>query len=273
MIKRELAGIQIGDTEPVRIMGILNLGSESFYKGSVINTVDSAVSRAIQMVSEGADFLDLGAMSTAPGVKNISESEELSRLKPILRAVLDAVDVPISVDTFRSHIADESLKMGAQIINDVSGFVKDENIIEILQDHNAPSIIMATNDQIGDPLTVQDTKRALKKSIQLAESKGYDSTKIIIDPAIGRWVPKKNYKYNIELIKNLKKFSQLNHPILVGISRKSFIHEILNRPDPEDRLGGTLSATTVAVINGAHIVRTHDVKITSEVVKIAELLR
>jgi dihydropteroate synthase len=254
-------------------MGVLNLGPESFYKGSVVNTEKLAGKRAVQMVEEGAEFLDLGAVSTAPGVGEISETDELSRLLPILKTVLDVVDVPISIDTFRSEVADKALNMGAHIINDVSGFLLDKNMVGILHDHDVPSIIMATKAKIGDPLTMPDIVKALNNSIKLSEEQNYDSKKIIIDPAIGRWVPEKTYQFNLDIIKQLKDLMSLNRPILVGISRKSFVHEILNRPDPKDRLAGTLSATAVSVINGAHIVRTHDVAVTSDVVRIAELLR
>jgi dihydropteroate synthase len=272
-INRKISGVWLGDSHPVRLMGVLNLGPESFYKGSVVSSEDQAVAKATQMVSEGAEFLDLGAMSTAPGVKDINEEEELSRLIPILKSVLTSVDVPVSVDTFRSDVADKALSLGAAIINDVSGFKFDDRMVKVLAEYDAPSVIMATDEKIGDPLTIKDTIRSLKQSIELAEKHGYDSNNMIIDPAIGRWVPEKTYEYNLNIIKNLNTLSILDKPILIGISRKSFIHEILNRPDPADRLAGTLSSTAIAIYNGAHIVRTHDVAETSDVVHLAKLLR
>jgi len=272
-INSNIAGIWVGDFHPVRIMGVLNLGPESFYKGSVVNTVQDAVAKAVQMVEEGAEFLDLGAVSTAPGVGEISLDDERARLIPVLKAVLDAVDVPISVDTYRSEIALETLKLGAKIINDVSGFTKDAKMVEILAEYDAPSVIMATQKKIGDPLTMPEIINSLKKSINHAMKHNYDSKNIVVDPAIGRWVPEKTYQYNLDIIKQLTMLEELKRPILVGISRKSFIHEILDRPDPNDRLAGTLSTTAIAVYNGAHIVRTHDVALTSDVVRIAKLLR
>jgi dihydropteroate synthase len=254
-------------------MGVLNLGPDSFYKGSVVSNVASAVERAKQMVAEGAEFLDLGAMSTAPGVKSISADEEQAKLLPILKAVLDSVDVPISVDTFRAKVAEQALNTGAKIINDVSGFKYDDKMVKVLSDFNAPAVIMATNEKIGDPLSIPDTLDSLKTSLELADKFDYDPENIIIDPAIGRWVPKKTYECNLNILKNLKDLTELNKPILVGISRKSFIHEILDRPDPKDRLAGTLSATAIAIYNGAHIVRTHDVAITQDVVRLAKMIR
>ena len=272
-INRKIEGIWVGDSYPVRIMGVLNLGSESFYKDSVVLTEEQAVNRAKQMVAEGAEMLDLGAMSTAPGVKNISAEEELDRLIPILKEVLNNIKVPISVDTFRSKVAEQALKVGAKIINDVSGFKHEERMIDVLKEYNAPSIIMATNKKIGDARTIPEIINSLSVSIELAKKHGYDVENIIIDPAIGRWVPEKTYQYNIDIIRNLKQLFKLNKPILIGISRKSFIHEILNRPDPNDRLPGTLSSTAIAVYNGAHIVRTHDVAVTLDVVRLAKMLR
>jgi dihydropteroate synthase len=272
-INKQIADVWIGDSHPVRLMGVLNLGPDSFYKGSVVGSEELAVNRAKQMVVEGAEFLDLGAMSTAPNVKSISTNEERDRLIPILKAVLDSVDVPISVDTFRSKIADEALKLGAKIINDVSGFVQDEEMVKVLADYDAPSVIMATKKTIGDPLTMNEIIRSLEVSIEKAEKYNYDTHKIIIDPAIGRWVPDKKFNFNMDIINNINLLTKLEKPILIGISRKSFIHEILDRPKPEDRLPGTLGTTAIAVYNGAHIVRTHDVGVTYDVVKLAKMLR
>jgi dihydropteroate synthase len=273
VVNNEIAGVWFGDSHPVRLMGVLNLGLESFYQGSIVSTQKLAIDRAKQMVTEGAELLDLGAMSTAPCVKKITEEEERSRLLPILKAVLDEVDVPISVDTYRSKIAEDALKLGAKIINDVSGFMMDENMVHVLKDNNAPSILMATKERIGDPLTMLEIINCLKNSMIKAEKVGYDTSNIIIDPAIGRWVPEKTYQYNLDIIRELNQLSELNRIILVGISRKSFIHELLNRPDPNDRLHGTLGATAIAVYNGAHIIRTHDIGVTSDVVRIAQLIR
>ena len=269
----KIAGIWFGDSHPVRIMGVLNLGTESFFKGSIVDNERAAVARAEQMVAEGADLLDLGAMSTAPGAREISIEEETSRLIPILSAIRTAVDVPLSVDTFRSEVAKAALENGADIINDVSAFKKDDRMVEVLIEFDAPAVIMATKTDIGDPMTMSEINDSLRNSIKLAERQGYNTKNIILDPAIGRWVPEKTVQYNLDTIKNLNALSDLERPILVGISRKSFIHEVLDRPDPADRLLGSLSATAIAVYNGAHIVRTHDITSTSDVIKIAEAIR
>ncbi|MCK5561497.1 MAG: dihydropteroate synthase, partial [Thermoplasmata archaeon] len=143
----------------------------------------------------------------------------------------------------------------------------------VLKDHDAPSIIMATDKKPGDPHTIAEITKALLKSITLAERKGYDTDKITIDPGIGLWVPTKVYKYNLDIINNLERFRCIGKPILVGISRKSFIGDVLGKPNPFDRLQGTLAATAIAVYNGAHIVRTHDVSVTAEIVKLSQRVR
>lgn len=273
LIESELAGLEIGDQHPVRLMGVINLSQESFYKGSVAQSSQEAVTRAVKMVEEGAEILDIGAMSTAPKVKHKTYAQERERLIPILKKILDNVDVPISIDTYRSKVADEALDLGAHIINDISGFKKDPKIIDVLKDHDTPSIIMATDKKPGDPHTIDQITDSLLTSIKLADKKGYDTDKIIIDPGIGLWIPTKVYKYNLDIINNLGRFRCIGKPILVGISRKSFIGDVLGRSNPFERLTGTLAATAIAVYNGAHIVRTHDVGETLDIVRLSQRLR
>jgi dihydropteroate synthase len=273
LIESELSGLKIGDMHPVRLMGVINLSQESFYKGSVAKTSREAVKRAVAMVEEGAEILDIGAMSTAPKGKHKTYAQERERVIPILKKVLENVDVPISIDTYRAKVANEALDLGAHIINDISGFKKDPSIIDVLKDHDAPSIIMATDKKPGDPHTVDQITNSLLASINLADKKGYDTDKIIIDPGIGLWVPTKVYKYNLDIVNNLGRFRSIGKPILVGISRKSFIGDVLGRSNPFERLKGTLAATAIAVYNGAHIVRTHDVGETNDIVRLSQRVR
>jgi dihydropteroate synthase len=273
LIESDLAGLKIGDLHSVKLMGVINLSQESFYKGSVAKSSNEAVDRAVKMVEEGAEILDIGAMSTAPKVKHKTYSQERDRLMPILKKILNNVDVPISIDTYRSKVADEALNLGAHIINDISGFKNDPRIIDVVKDHDAPSIIMATNKKPGDPHTVDEIIDTLVSSIDLADKKGYDTRKIVLDPGIGLWVPTKVYKYNLDIVNNLGRFRCLGKPILVGISRKSFIGDVLGRSNPFERLKGTLAATAIAVYNGAHIVRTHDVGETYDIVRLSQRMR
>ncbi|MFQ6051656.1 MAG: dihydropteroate synthase [Candidatus Hydrothermarchaeota archaeon] len=273
IIDAEICGIKLGDFHPVRIMGVINLSPESFYEGSIVRNEEDALNRAINMIENGAEMIDLGAASTAPGRKEISIEKEEERLIPVLKKMVKEIDVPISVDTQSSIIAERALKIGASIINDVSGLKKDEKMLDVILNYKCPLIIMASKKRPGDLLTLSEIKNCLEETINLIESKGVDPNDIIIDPGIGRWIQEKTYEYNLEIIKGLSSLKLLRKPILVAISRKSFIDEILNVGPPEKRLYGSLGATAIAVYEGAHIVRTHDVRETLHSIKIAELLR
>ncbi len=269
MIDDEIVGMKIGDSHPTKIMGVINLSEESFYRGSVASG-DEAAKRASIMIGEGADIIDIGARSTAPGARQISLQEERERLIPALKDVLD-LNVPISVDTQYSKIAEVALDMGAEIINDVSGLKTDPHMADAISDFNAPVILMASKLKPGDCLTFPEIVKSLIDSIALAEGKGI--SKIIIDPGIGRWVKEKTYEYNLDIISGLERLKVLGKPILVAISRKSFIGDILGLPEPCDRLAGTLACTAIAVYKGAHIVRTHDIKETRDLIRTARAVR
>ncbi len=269
MIYDEIVGMKIGDSCPTKIMGVINLSEESFYKGSVA-IGDEVVERASIMVEDGADIIDVGARSTAPGVRQISVQDERERLIPALKGVLE-LGVPISVDTQYSKIAEVALDMGACIINDVSGLKTDPQMADVISDFNVPVILMASKVKPGDCLTFQEIVESLIDSIALAEGRGI--SKIIIDPGIGRWVKEKTYEYNLDIISSLERLKVLGKPILVAISRKSFIGDILGVPEPCDRLAGTLACTAIAVYKGAHIVRTHDIKETRDLIRTARAIR
>lgn len=269
MIYDEIAGIMIGDLCPTKIMGVINLSGESFYKGSVASG-EEVVERASIMIEEGADIIDVGARSTAPGVRQISVQDERERLIPALKGVLE-LGVPISVDTQYSEIAEVALDMGAWIINDVSGLKTDPRMADVISDFNVPVILMASKVKPGDCLTFPEIVESLIDSIALAEGKGI--SKIIIDPGIGRWVKEKTYEYNLDIISGIERLKVLGKPILVAISRKSFIGDILGVQEPCDRLAGTLACTAIAVYKGAHMVRTHDIKETRDLIRTAMAIR
>lgn len=270
LIDAELAGMKVGDLHPTRVMGVINLSEESFYKGSIVSG-NQVAEKASMMVEEGADILDIGARSTAPGVKPISVQEEGGRLLPALKSVLEVVDVPVSVDTQYANIAKKSLSAGAQIINDISGLKNDPDMVMTASDFDALVILMATKKVPGDCLTFSETRTALVESIGMAEDGGI--TDIVIDPGIGRWVPEKTYECDLALLNSFERFRVLGRPVLVAVSRKSFISGVLSMPDPSDRLAGTLACTAIAVCKGAHIVRTHDVKETMDTVKMAKAVQ
>jgi dihydropteroate synthase len=272
-INTKIAGISIGDAHPVRIMGIINLSPESFYGGSVFLEKEEILKKAREMIAQGCDFLDIGGRSTAPGVMPISVETEKERVLPVLKALLAEVSIPISVDTQYAEVAEKALQLGCQIINDVSGLTTDPSLVRILKEYDSSLIIMATEKIPGDRLTIREISVALANSISFAITHGIDSKKIIIDPGIGKWVNTKLYSNNLTIINQLHKLRELKKPILTGISRKSFIGDILQKPNPADRLVGSLAATAIAVYNGAHVIRTHDVEYTYDIVRISEALR
>jgi dihydropteroate synthase len=272
-INTKIAGISIGDAHPVRIMGIINLSPESFYGGSVFVQKQEILKKAREMFTQGCDILDIGGRSTAPGVEPISVKTEKERVLPVLKALLDEITTPISVDTQYAEVAENALQLGCQIINDVSGLKTDPLLVKILKKYDSSLIIMASEKLPGDRLTITEILSALSNSISYAVTNGVDPKKIIVDPGIGRWVNTKLLAYNLNIINRLHELRELEKPILMGISRKSFIGDILQKPNPADRLIGSLAATAIAVYNGAHIIRTHDVEYTCDIVRISAALR
>ncbi len=270
MIDKTIAGLKVGDHQPVRVMGVINLSKESFYSGSVVK-VDSVLDAALKMIDEGADLIDVGARSTWPLAQKISKEEERSRLIPAVRQ-LKEISVPVSVDTMFADLASEALDEGADIINDVSGFTSDERMADTVREHGCPVILMASNKVPGDPVGMEAVMSSLAGIIAQAVEKGIDPDSIIIDPAIGRWTKEKLPLYDYETINTLGRLRMFGKPILAAISRKSFIGETLNKPAGE-RLYGSLAATAIAVRNGAHIIRTHDVAPTVDAVRVAERVR
>ncbi|MFZ2410760.1 MAG: dihydropteroate synthase, partial [Candidatus Methanoperedens sp.] len=270
MIEKTIAGLKVGDAQPVRVMGVINLSSESFYKGSVV-LADSVLDAALKMIDEGAELIDIGARSTWPLALKISKEEERSRLIPAIKMLAD-ITVPISVDTMFADIAGKALDSGARIINDVSGFTADNGMVKVAKEHDCPVILMASNKIPGDPVGMDAVIDSLERIISGAEEYGVNPDNIIIDPAIGRWTPLKLPMYDYETIDNIQRLRIFGKPILAAISRKSFIGETLNK-SADERLYGSLAATAIAVRNGVHIIRTHDVAPTVDAVRVAERIR
>jgi len=270
VIDKTIAGLKVGDNQPVRVMGVINLSKESFYSGSVVRA-DSVLNAAEKMIEEGADLIDIGARSTWPLAQKISKEEERLRLIPAIRQLRD-ISVPVSVDTMFADLASGALDEGADIINDVSGFTSDERMADTVREHSCPVILMASNKIPGDPVGMDAVMSTLAGIISQAEDKGLDPDSIIIDPATGRWTQNKLPIFDYETIDTLGRLRIFGKPILAAISRKSFIGETLDKPAGE-RLYGSLAATAIAVRNGAHIIRTHDVAPTVDAVRVAERIR
>ena len=270
MSKAELGGVKVGDGCPVAIIGVLNLSPESFYSGSVVRGSAQALRRAKRMLDQGADIIDVGAASTAPNVEQISLDKERRRILPIIKILVDKIDAPISVDTQRAIIAEEALEIGAKIINDVSGLKSDPRMAKVVAKSKCSAILMATRNRPGDVRTIVEIKCALKDSLNICRRNKINLQKIVIDPGIGFG---KGGDYDVWILANLRNLRDLGRPICVAVSRKVFIGRILGLKDPADRLAGSLAATAVAVVNGADVVRTHDVEENLRAVRVAEAIR
>jgi len=256
-----------------RVMGVINVSPESFYKGSVRNDERALAKAAVEMVEAGASFIDVGAKSTAPYLETqIPLEEEIRRAVWAIRVVKDVVDVPVSIDTTNARVAKEAVEAGADVINDVTGLKGDPEMARIATDYGTPVVLCAHGKvrNFSDPVhTVMDL---LRESLEIAEEHGIKD--VAIDPAIGflrpEWPPW--YEWDSKVIANLNLLKSFGKPILVGISRKSFIGAITGRENPEERLAGSLSATAIAVLKGANIVRTHDVGETIDAIKVAHFI-
>ncbi len=266
---------QLAGVGSVAVMGIINLSPDSFYAGNRCATVEEAVRRAENMVEEGAHVLDVGAESTRPGSQAIGEETELKRLVPVISALAKRVPVPISVDTSKPAVADRVLQEGARIINNVAGPNHPE-MSRVIARHGAGVVVMhmqgvpetmQDNPKYGD--VVEDVLEFLRLSVETAGSAGIAPRSIAVDPGIGFG---KTLGHNLKLIGSLRRFKVLDKPVLIGVSRKSFIGRILDL-DAEERLEGSLAAGVAGVINGADILRVHDVRATVRAVRIAHAIR
>ena len=263
------------DLSSPKIMGVLNVTPDSFYDGGVFSNEKKILAQVEKMILDGADIIDIGGFSSKPGAKTISLKEEEKRVIPIIKLINKTFNkIIISVDTFRSEIAEKSLNEGASIINDISGGDLDKNIYQISYKYKAPYIMMHMN---GVPSNMQnnpkyeninhDIIKDFTSKIDSAEKKGVCD--IIIDPGFGFG---KTIQHNYQILNNLKLYTVLKKPILVGISRKSMIYKLL-KTDPSKALNGTTSLNTIALINGANILRVHDVKEAKEVIKLYSFLK
>jgi dihydropteroate synthase len=279
-----LAGVRVGDSNPIRVMGIINTSPESFYKKSVFTDKKTISETAKLMEEDGADFIDVGGMSTAPYIKTlVSEDQEIKRITNAINAIQKVSKLPISIDTCRAKVANVALQLGTEIVNDVSGLKYDKNMIDVLEKHCPSVIVCAFSNEPIRGNQVMQARKLIDQSITLALKSGVQMNKIVVDPAIGFFRKKAKgilftkinsdwLKRDILVLKNLNKIKD-EYPILVSISRKSFIGEILHEMDPAKRLYGSLAAETFAALNGADIIRTHNVKATNDIIKIVKNLK
>jgi dihydropteroate synthase len=245
------------------IMGILNVTPDSFYDGGKYFSKDDAINRGLKLVEDGADIIDIGGESTRPGSEPVSEEEELKRVLPVISELSRRTDIPISIDTYKGRVARAAIDSGAQIVNDISGLKFDANMAQVVAEKDVPVVIMhikgTPKDMQSNPHyedVIQELLDYFEERIRYAINNGIDSNKIIIDPGIGFG---KRLVDNLAIIKNIGSFKIFGKPIMIGISRKSFIGKILDLP-PDERLEGSITATMHALYSGVKIVRVHDVK-------------
>lgn len=243
-----------------QIMGILNVTPDSFSDGGLFLDVDKAVARGVRIVEEGADIVDIGGESSRPGSEPVTLEEEMKRVLPVIEKLVKEIDVPISIDTYKPEVAQAALAAGAKMVNDISG-LRNNGMMQVIAEHGIPVVIMHIQ---GEPKTMQespqyenvveDIKGFFRNRIEEAQKAGIKD--IIIDPGIGFG---KTLEHNLEILRQLADFKELGYPILVGPSRKSFIGTITGL-EVDDRLEGTIAACVMSAMNGASVVRVHDVK-------------
>ena len=278
-----IANVGVGGKNPVRIMGILNTSPESFHKKSISTTKNDIKNSIKQMENDGANFVDIGGMSTAPYLSTIvSEKVETRRILDAIKIVQNCSNLPISIDTCRSNVARTALECGVEIINDISGLKFDEKMKDVISEFTPSLILCAYHSKTISGNDVVLTKKLLRESLIIAKKSHIPSEKIVLDPAVGffrktgegqfftkiksDWV-----KRDLSIIKNLKSIKQ-KHSILISVSNKSFIGNLLGKQNTSDRLFGSIVAEAISVINGADIVRTHNVIATKDAITIVSKL-
>lgn len=260
------------------VMGILNVTPDSFSDGGEYVAVETALEQALRMIDEGADIIDIGGESSRPGAEPVATDEELKRVVPVIKAIREKNEIPISIDTYKAKTAESALEAGADIVNDISALRFDEAMVEVVSDYDVPLIMM---HMLGTPQNMQDNpsyndcikeiSRFFEEQIDLALAAGIKEDKLILDPGIGFG---KRLEDNLTILARLRQFKSLGRPILVGSSRKSFINMISpTKKAARLRLGGSLASAIVALQNGADILRVHDVHETVEAIKTLKAIR
>ena len=249
-------------------MGILNVTPDSFSDGGKFNQIDAALKHAEEMIGDGADVIDIGGESTRPGYTKISDEEEIDRVVPVIEAVKKEFEIPISVDTYKSCVAEAAAQAGADLINDIWGMKYDPHMAEVIAKSGLACCLMHNRDNTEYRNFMEDVKQDLRETIALAKAAKIADDKIILDPGVGF---AKSYENNLEVIRRLKEFNELKYPVLLGTSRKSVIGLTLDLPAAE-RVEGTIVTTVMAVEAGCMFVRVHDVKENHRAIQMAEAI-
>jgi dihydropteroate synthase len=278
VIEAVIAGVPVGDRHPPRVMAVINVSPESFYPGSVARGAVEAAERAVLAERLGADFIDVGGRSTAPYKRTeIPVDEEVRRVVEAVRAIKEntSVKAPVSVDTFNARVAEAAIEAGADIVNDVRGLKGDPGMARVVAEYGVPVIVAAHKPSVPeDSSPIAIVLEALRESLEIAGRAGVDESRVVVDPAIGFFRPRSPpwYVWDSTVLANLRVLRCFGRPILVGVSRKSFLGAITGRERPEERLPASLAAAAVAVYNGAHIIRTHDPAETRDAALVARFI-
>lgn len=249
------------------VMGILNVTPDSFSDGRDFSAVDAAVAHADALLAEGADILDIGGESTRPGSEEVPVQEELDRVMPVLDGLAQrGIDKPISIDTYKALVADQAIQAGAKIINDVRGLQRDPEIADVAAHHGAPVIAMHWDPERDRSLDlIDEMRRWLERSIEVALKAGIAREKIILDPGFGF---AKSFEENYSLLNRLDELHSLGFPLLVGTSRKRMIGNLLDLP-PKERVAGTVATSVLGYLKGGHIFRVHDVRPNRDALRVS----
>lgn len=252
------------------IMGILNVTPDSFSDGGDYTNIDIAVNHAKEMIELGADMIDLGGESTRPGHKFVSAEEEISRIVPVIKRLKEEINVPISIDTYKSEVAEEALKLGVDMVNDVWGLTYDGKMADVVAKYDGEVCIMHNQEGTDyDKDIMEAIKEFLQNSIDMALKAGVKKEKIVLDPGIGFG---KTYEQNIEVLDRLGELRDLGYPVLLGTSRKSVLGKILENSTPKERVNATVATTVLGVKDGVDIVRVHDIKENKEAAMVADAI-
>jgi len=259
------------------IMGILNVTPDSFSDVGLFFDKSAAIKKALQMVEDGADIIDIGGESTRPGSEAVPVEEELRRTIPVIATIAKEITIPISIDTYKAEVAQRALDAGASMVNDISGLRFDPEMTKVVSEYKVPVVVMHIKGKPRDmqinpvyEALIPEILDYLRGSIRIAHEAGIPDNMIVIDPGIGFG---KTFEQNLSIIHNLQEFTLLEKPVLIGASRKAFIGKILGDAPPEERFEGTAAAVAISILNGANIIRVHDVQEMVKVAKVADAIK
>ncbi len=262
-------GNQIFDTDNhCYIMGILNVTPDSFSDGGRFDQLDAALKHAGQMIEEGADVIDIGGESTRPGYQQITDEEEIARVVPAIQAVKKEYDIPVSIDTYKSAVAEAALQAGADLVNDIWGFKYDPKMADVTAKYGAACCLMHNRKEAVYENYLQDVMDDMKECLALADKAGVTRDKILLDPGVGF---AKSLEQNLQITNHVDLLKELGCPVLLGTSRKSMIGLSLDLP-VDQRVEGTLATTVLGVMKGCSFVRVHDIKENKRVIRMTEAI-